>query len=272
MVGRTLHSSGLVPNCLAAQVLDFIAQGRLGLLGLAAAAGVVSAECRFNHWVATHLKKAALNELQWMRLLEADERNADRCRTAMAAFKSGGSLETLCAELSAVAAWLNQRSFEAMAADVKPILPTVHRVINVEVRGNGSLAATFEADGGGQRTLFLPIKIAVSSSRQMERVGYRMPTLFECDPTTSVWLSWDDAGASASSRDLKSRQGAEPPPVGPSKRNGERRNHRGPPSEQTGLSLRRFVSSPASPPEHSCVTTGMPRCRSAAACRQCDPQ
>jgi hypothetical protein len=195
MINRTLHSSGLVPNCLAAQVLDFIAQGRLGLLGLAAAAEVVSAECRFNHWVATHLKKAALSELQWIRLLEADERISDRCRTAMAAFKSGGSLETLCAKLSAVAAWLNQRSLEAMAADVKPILPTVHRVIHVEVRGNGSLAAAFETNGGGERTLFLPIKIAVSSSWQMERVGYRTPTLFECDPTKSVWLSWDDAGA-----------------------------------------------------------------------------
>jgi hypothetical protein len=195
MVGRTLHSSGLVPNCLAAQVLDFIAEERLGLLGLAAAADVVSAECRFNHWVATHLKKAATSELQWMRLLEAGERNEDRCRTAMAAFKSGGSLEALCAELSAVAAWLNQRSLEAMIVDVTPILPTVHRAISVEVRANGSLAAMFEADGGGEHTLLIPIKIAVSSSRQMERVGYYTPTLFKCDPTKSVWLSWDDARA-----------------------------------------------------------------------------
>jgi hypothetical protein len=189
MIGRTLHSSGLVPNCLAAQVLDFIAQGRLGLLGLAAAAEVVSAECRFNYWVATHLKKSAVSELQWMRLLEANQRNADRCRTAMAALKSGGSLETLCAEFSAVAAWLNQRSLEAMIADVKPILPTVHRVIDVEVRGNGTLAATFEADGGGEYTLFLPIAVTL----QMERVRYFTPTLFERDPTKSVWLSWDDA-------------------------------------------------------------------------------
>jgi hypothetical protein len=195
MVGRTLHSSGLVPDCLAAQVLDFIAQERLGLLGLAAAADVVSANCRFNYWVATHLKKAGLSELQWMRLLEAIAKNDDRCRTAMAAFESGGSIETLCAEFSAVAAWLNLRSLEAMTADVKPVLPTVHRTTDAEVRGGGSLTATFEADGGGEYTLLLPIKLAVSSSRQMEPVGYYTPTLFERDPTKSVWLSWDDARA-----------------------------------------------------------------------------
>ena len=85
MVGRTLHSSGLVPTSLSAQVLDFIVQGRLGLLGLAAAAEVVSAECRFNYWVATYLKKAGLSEEQWMRLLDDGERNEDRCRAAMAA-------------------------------------------------------------------------------------------------------------------------------------------------------------------------------------------
>ena len=192
---RTFHSSGLVPNCLAAQVLDFIALGRLGLLGLAAAADVVSAECRFNHWVATHLKKTAVSELQWMRLLEANETNENRCRAAMAAFKSGGSIEAFCAELSAVAAWLNQRCLEAMIADVKPVLPTVRRAIDVEVRGNGSLAATFEADGGGDHTLFIPIKVYLSGSRQMKPVGYYTPTLFERDPTKSVWLSWDDARA-----------------------------------------------------------------------------
>jgi hypothetical protein len=194
--GRTLHSSGLVPECLAAQVLDFIAQGRLGLLGLAAAADVVSAECRFNHWVATHLKKAALSELQWMRLLEANARNDERCRTAMATFRSGGgTLQRLCAELSPVTAWLNQRSLEAMIADVKPILPTVHRAIGVERRAGGSLVATFEADGGSEYTLSMPIKIYLSSSRQMEPVGYWTPTLFERDPTKCVWLSWDDARA-----------------------------------------------------------------------------
>jgi hypothetical protein len=34
-----------------------------------------------------------------------------------------------------------------------------------------------------------------NSSRQMEQVGYYTPTLFECDPTKSVWVSWDDARA-----------------------------------------------------------------------------
>ncbi len=190
IVGKTFRSSGPTPNGLAAEVLDFIAQRRLGLLGLAAAADVVSAECRFNYWAATHLKKTAVSELQWMRLLEAHQGNADRCRTAMAVFKSGGSLETLCAEFSVVVAWLNQRSLDAMIADAKPILPTVHRVIDVEVRG-GSLAAKFEADGGGERTLFIPIDVTV----QMERARYCTPTLFERDPIESVWLSWDDARA-----------------------------------------------------------------------------
>jgi hypothetical protein len=193
MNGRTLHSSGLVPNCLAAQVLDFIAQRRLGLLGLAAAADVVSAECRFNYWVVTHVKKAALSELQWMRFLEAGERNENRCRTAMAVSKSGGSLETLCAEFSAVAAWLNQRSLEAMIAEVKPILPTVRQALNVEGQANGSLTATFEGDDGGEHTLFIPIKLYLSGSQQMKPVGYWTPALFERDPTKSVCLSWGEA-------------------------------------------------------------------------------
>ena len=85
-------------------------QRRLGLLGLAVAAEVVSAECRFNYWVATYLKKAGLSEEQWMRLLDDGERNEDRCRAAMAAFIAGGPIETLCAEFSEVAAWLNNRS------------------------------------------------------------------------------------------------------------------------------------------------------------------
>jgi hypothetical protein len=84
---------------------------RLALLGLAAAADVVAADCRFNYWIATEVKKRVdLSEEWWMRLLENGEANENRCRAAMAAFAGGGSLEVLCNELEAVAAFLNNRS------------------------------------------------------------------------------------------------------------------------------------------------------------------
>ena len=109
MVGRKLHSSGLVPKSLSAQVLDFIAEGGLGLLGLAAAADVVSADCRLNHWVATYLKGTDLSEEKWLELLEGIEKTDNRCLAAMTAFRSDGSIETLCREFSEAAAWLNHR-------------------------------------------------------------------------------------------------------------------------------------------------------------------
>ena len=75
MVGRKLHSSGLVPKSLSAQVLDFIAEGGLGLLGLAAAADVVSADCRLNHWIATYLKGTDQSEEKWLELLDEIEKD-----------------------------------------------------------------------------------------------------------------------------------------------------------------------------------------------------
>jgi hypothetical protein len=106
------HPTGLHPRCLAAQVLDFMHHSKLGLLGLAGAAEVVAAECRFNYWVATEVKKAKLSEEWWVRFLEVEEANNNRCRAAMAAFSAGGPLETLCRELEEVAAFYNKRSFD----------------------------------------------------------------------------------------------------------------------------------------------------------------
>jgi hypothetical protein len=108
--GIELHPTGLVPSALAAQVLDFMHQSRLGLLGLAAAADVVAADCRYHHWTLTEVKKANLSEEWWLQSLEAGEANQHRCRAAMEAFRAGGSLEALCRELGAVAAFLNNRS------------------------------------------------------------------------------------------------------------------------------------------------------------------
>ncbi|XUM22430.1 hypothetical protein ACRAVF_02270 [Bradyrhizobium oligotrophicum S58] len=107
---KRFHPTGMVPEALAAQVLDFMNEGTLGLLELAAAADVVAAECRYNYWVATVLKEdAGFSEEQWLRLLDAGEEVENRCRSAMAAFRTGGSVETLLNEFSAVAAFLNKR-------------------------------------------------------------------------------------------------------------------------------------------------------------------
>jgi hypothetical protein len=110
--GIELHPTGLHPACLSAQVLDFMHRSRLGLLGLAAAADVVAAECRFNYWAATEVKKAGLGEDWWLRFLEAGEAHNEKCRAAMGAFSAGGALETLCHELKEVAAFYNKRSFD----------------------------------------------------------------------------------------------------------------------------------------------------------------
>ena len=83
---------------------------QLGLLGLAAAADVVSAECRYNDWVFNHFKKANLSHEQWLAFLDSGEAIVRRCVAAMAAFQSNRSIETLCSEFSNVAARFNERS------------------------------------------------------------------------------------------------------------------------------------------------------------------
>jgi hypothetical protein len=107
---RELHPTGLIRESLAAQVLDFMYRGNLGLPALAAAADVVAAECRNNMWFANDVKGARISDEQVIRLLEGLEANADRCCVAMAAFAAGGSYEQLCSELAAVATYLNNRS------------------------------------------------------------------------------------------------------------------------------------------------------------------
>lgn len=104
-----LHPTGLHPNSLAALVLDFMASNRLGLLGLAAAADVVAANCRHNEWVLTHVKPASLNEAQWVAFLEGAQAIEDACKAAMTAFGSNGSMEALCAQFLDVASALNDR-------------------------------------------------------------------------------------------------------------------------------------------------------------------
>jgi|SRR5262245_38202862 len=108
--GKELHPTDLVREALATQVLGFMKRGNLGLLELAAAADVVAADCRYNHWIMWEAKKAGLTQRQWMRLLDAGEVVHDRCRAAMAAFDAGGSREALRGELIAVAAFLNDHT------------------------------------------------------------------------------------------------------------------------------------------------------------------
>jgi hypothetical protein len=116
-----LHPTGLHSGALAAEVLDFMCQKRLGLLGLAACSDVVAAECRFNYWIATEVKGSlgtlgvsgagssehgatpehrCLSEERWMPILEGVEANEARCREAMAVFAAAGSLDAFCSELA----------------------------------------------------------------------------------------------------------------------------------------------------------------------------
>lgn len=106
-----LHATGLHPSSLSALVLDFVSASRLGLLGLAAAADVVAADCRRNHWALTEVKPAGPRDEQWMRLLESDESAELECKAAIAAFKSGGSMDDLCTRLLNVASRLSERTF-----------------------------------------------------------------------------------------------------------------------------------------------------------------
>jgi hypothetical protein len=78
MATKELHPTGLVPEALSAQVLSFMAQGKLGLLELAAAADVIAADCRYNYWVVSEVKQAGLSEVQWLCLLDAGEVVHDR--------------------------------------------------------------------------------------------------------------------------------------------------------------------------------------------------
>ena len=104
-----LHPTGLHPGSLSALLLDFMASNHLSLLGLAAAADVVAADCRRNEWVLTHVKPASLNIAQWTAFLEETQATEDACKAAMTAFKSNGSMEALCAQFLNVASHLNDR-------------------------------------------------------------------------------------------------------------------------------------------------------------------
>jgi hypothetical protein len=64
------------------------------------------------------------------------------------------------------------------------MLPSVRKVENIElIRDGGSLAATFESDGGSRYILFLEIRLddRARSNRKMAR--YDQPVLIDCDPT-----------------------------------------------------------------------------------------
>jgi hypothetical protein len=107
---KALDPTDVVREALATQVLSFMNRAKLGLLDLAAAADVVAADCRYNHWTIWEAKKAGLTTRQWARLRDAGEDGHDRCRAAIAAFDAGGSPEVLRSELIAVAAFLNEQT------------------------------------------------------------------------------------------------------------------------------------------------------------------
>ncbi len=106
------HPSGLAKDSIAAQVLNFMNRRGLGLLGLAVAADVVAAACRYNYRMqggGQSVKKKEYDDEWVLRILEEDEANFERCQAAMAAFIAGGSREALCSEFMAIIEFLNSR-------------------------------------------------------------------------------------------------------------------------------------------------------------------
>jgi hypothetical protein len=62
-------------------------------------------------------------------------------------------------------------------------LPTICRALDVEMmRDGGSLAATFEDESGHRHILFTQIKLVGRDPLTIERVGYDLPVLIDCDP------------------------------------------------------------------------------------------
>lgn len=104
------HPSGLHPGALAAQVLDFIGEQKLSLLGLAAASDVIAADCRFNWWVGVEVKRVGLNEAGWLELLDRLESADRRAREAMRVFATDLQDDALLKAFSEVTADLNDRS------------------------------------------------------------------------------------------------------------------------------------------------------------------
>ena len=110
MSAQKLHPTGLHPESRAARVLDFMAAQRLGLRGLAAAADVVAADCRFNYWVGCEVKGSGLGKGGWMKLLDDGEQTIEGAMRAMEAYASRGDENDLCAAFAEVVSQLNDRS------------------------------------------------------------------------------------------------------------------------------------------------------------------
>jgi hypothetical protein len=106
---QVLHKISLNPQSLAAQVLDCMESGKLGLPVLAAAAEVVAASCRYNLWIADEITSSDLSEEGYLRLMDAVEANNRKCRAALKAFAEGGSQLALYRALSEVTAFLTTR-------------------------------------------------------------------------------------------------------------------------------------------------------------------
>jgi hypothetical protein len=109
MVIKDLHPSGLDPGSLAAQALDMMMKGGLGLPALAACADLVSSDCRFCEWSAVDVKESALDEDGWLALLDEYDRICEMAKSAFVTFHVGGSQERLCADLAEVIERLNHR-------------------------------------------------------------------------------------------------------------------------------------------------------------------
>lgn len=105
-----LHPTGLSPESLAALVLDFMWEQKLGLRGLAAAADLVAAECRFNVWILNEVKGSALIEEGWIKLLEDGEAMIDLAKSAMRSFAENRDCDALCATFAIVTEHFNDHS------------------------------------------------------------------------------------------------------------------------------------------------------------------
>jgi len=109
MAIKDLHPSGLDPESPAAQALDMMMKGGLGLPALAACVDLVSSDCRFSEWCAVEVKASALDEDGWLALLNEYDQIWEMAKSAFVVFHVGGSQERLCADLVEIIERLNNR-------------------------------------------------------------------------------------------------------------------------------------------------------------------
>ena len=75
------------------------------------------------------------------------------------------------------------------------MLPSIALVHSVEmIRDGGSLGAAFQGSNGSEYWLFLKLKVRELPSGERERIGYEEPVIVDKLISSSIKVSWQQAG------------------------------------------------------------------------------